>query len=476
MNSGSNNTETYTFGISGTHPVGLRITTDQGCQDTTTNTVTVDTIPIAIFIADQVCQGTATTVDASGSTVASGTIDQYEWDFDNDGSYEVNSGSNNTRTYTFGTSGTHTVGLRITTDQGCQDTTTNTVTVDASPVVFYVTGGSSYCTGDLGVQVGLSNSETGIEYQLKIDGSNIGNPVEGTGSPLTWPDRTEGIYKVVATNPLTECSVLMNDSIVVTENYLPKLSFEYEHVNCFGESDGFIVLTVSEGSPPYTYSWIGPDDFSSSYEDISNLSPGTYNIIVTDSKSCSSGNQEIIINEPSQLTIVIDTVTGLSTLGGSDGEIYVSIIGGIPPYTVNWTGPGQFLSNSEDISGLKMGSYSITVSDSNLCSVSISDIIITMQGYEADVFIPEGFSPNGDGFNDFFVIIGIENYPDNELIVFNRSGVEIYRKKNYLNDWDGKPTNRSLIGKQLPVGTYFYILHLGESRLTKKGYLYLNSD
>jgi gliding motility-associated-like protein len=94
-------------------------------------------------------------------------------------------------------------------------------------------------------------------------------------------------------------------------------------------------------------------------------------------------------------------------------------------------------------------------------------------------FIPEAFSPNDDGVNDFFEIIGIENYPNNELIVVNRWGNKVYETKGYKNNWDG--TNQfglSFADKELPVGTYFYILDLGpevsEDERYKKGYVYIS--
>ncbi|MFK8103112.1 MAG: gliding motility-associated C-terminal domain-containing protein, partial [Saprospiraceae bacterium] len=68
-----------------------------------------------------------------------------------------------------------------------------------------------------------------------------------------------------------------------------------------------------------------------------------------------------------------------------------------------------------------------------------------------------GFSPNGDGVNDFFFIEGIEDFPNNELSIFNRWGNEVYFKEGYLNDWDG-----TWEGKLLPDGTYFYVLEDGE--------------
>ncbi|HFC00685.1 MAG TPA: gliding motility-associated C-terminal domain-containing protein, partial [Phaeodactylibacter sp.] len=68
------------------------------------------------------------------------------------------------------------------------------------------------------------------------------------------------------------------------------------------------------------------------------------------------------------------------------------------------------------------------------------------------LIIYTGFSPNGDRVNDFFHIEGVENYPDNELNIFNRWGNEVYYAEGYLNNWDG-----TWNGKDLPDGTYFYV-------------------
>lgn len=84
--------------------------------------------------------------------------------------------------------------------------------------------------------------------------------------------------------------------------------------------------------------------------------------------------------------------------------------------------------------------------------------------------IYNGFSPNDDGKNDTFTIDGLENYPDNELIIYNRWGSQVFRKKNYDNTWDG-----TWEGSQLPDGTYYYILCLPDGSGTKieSGYLEL---
>jgi|GEM_PF-866290 len=93
----------------------------------------------------------------------------------------------------------------------------------------------------------------------------------------------------------------------------------------------------------------------------------------------------------------------------------------------------------------------------------------------ADLFIPEGFSPNGDGVNDLYVIRGLENYPANTLTIFNRWGNKVFEAKPYDNTWDGTNKFGLHIGsEQLPTGTYFYLLDLGDGSEVVKGYIYLN--
>jgi gliding motility-associated-like protein len=115
------------------------------------------------------------------------------------------------------------------------------------------------------------------------------------------------------------------------------------------------------------------------------------------------------------------------------------------------------------------------VTDAHGCQDSIEMIMITVEEDSPGVFIPEGFSPNGDGYNDRFEILGIEAYPENELVIFNKQGVVIYHHRNYQNDWDGTPEEGGVIGGTLPEGTYYYIFTYGESRV-KKGYIYLNKE
>ncbi|MTE27258.1 DUF7507 domain-containing protein, partial [Winogradskyella ouciana] len=86
------------------------------------------------------------------------------------------------------------------------------------------------------------------------------------------------------------------------------------------------------------------------------------------------------------------------------------------------------------------------------------------------------FSPNGDGVNETFVIDCLERFPNNKLEVYNRWGNIVYTKNGYLNDWDGTSNGRAVINQsdKLPVGTYYYVLDLGDGSEPRVGWLYIN--
>ena len=94
---------------------------------------------------------------------------------------------------------------------------------------------------------------------------------------------------------------------------------------------------------------------------------------------------------------------------------------------------------------------------------------------QSGLSMPNAFSPNGDNINDMFVIPGIGSYPNNKFSVFNRWGIIVFEQNNYTNSWDGKSTVLGGIGGDaLPVGTYFYVLDLGNGNNPMSGFIYLN--
>ncbi|WP_108808387.1 gliding motility-associated C-terminal domain-containing protein [Aquimarina spinulae] len=134
-----------------------------------------------------------------------------------------------------------------------------------------------------------------------------------------------------------------------------------------------------------------------------------------------------------------------------------------------WVSLGNFAA-SGDLNSGEITSELMIPDNYVVLTFGSSDIIL-----DGDLEIFTAVSPNGDGVNDTFIIQGIEQFSNNELTIFNRWGVEVYRKKGYDNSWGGYSEGRATIAKdeQLPVGTYYYILKI-EGQKDRAGYLYIN--
>ncbi|WP_299770172.1 gliding motility-associated C-terminal domain-containing protein [uncultured Dokdonia sp.] len=104
------------------------------------------------------------------------------------------------------------------------------------------------------------------------------------------------------------------------------------------------------------------------------------------------------------------------------------------------------------------------------------DPTIIILDVSQDLEIFNEISPNGDGVNDTFVIEGLQNFPNNVLRIYNRWGNEVFQVANYQNDFDGTSNGRATVdrNKKLPIGTYYYILDLGDGSEGRAGWLYIN--
>jgi len=345
---------------------------------------------------------------------------------------------------------------------------------DGTPRSFDVSG-DGYCQGDTGGTVLLSGSEPGINYTLILNDTARSDTLFGTGDPLIWsPVAAPGTYKVEAENPGNDSVLMMNDSAIVEVHALPQISGIITHIRCFEHDDGSIDLTVSAPAP-HTFAWTGPGGFVSDVQDPSDLAPGAYTVTVTDSNSCEQTSTSYTIMEPELLVATIDFISSLSSYEAEDGSVQLSIAGGTLPYSVLWTGTDDYHSSMQNPDSMSVGYYRVMVTDNNLCKDSIEDVKIVVGEDPDALFIPESFSPNGDGYNDRFVILGIEQYPDNELMVFNRQGNTLFYRANYQNDWDGTPEEGRIRGGELPEGTYYYIFRYGQNGI-RKGYVYINRE
>ena len=112
----------------------------------------------------------------------------------------------------------------------------------------------------------------------------------------------------------------------------------------------------------------------------------------------------------------------------------------------------------------------------NLFNGCLPDLISEVVTFgKVDLFIPNAFSPDGDGINDTWEIPGIENAVGYKLIIFNRWGIKVYETNNYKNDWAGTSQTDSFISKDnmLPEGTYFYSIIWGDKTESTRGFIYI---
>ncbi|MFM7154265.1 MAG: WD40/YVTN/BNR-like repeat-containing protein, partial [Bacteroidota bacterium] len=127
------------------------------------------------------------------------------------------------------------------------------------PTAFTVTGGGAYCSGGAGVPVGLSGSQTGVNYQLRLNGVNTGAPVSGTGAAISFGNQTAaGTYTVTGTNTTNSCTASMTGSVTVTVNSAPSVSVTVSETSGAANNDGIIcagasaTITATGGG---TYLW-----------------------------------------------------------------------------------------------------------------------------------------------------------------------------------------------------------------------------
>ena len=143
---------------------------------------------------------------------------------------------------------------------------------------------------------------------------------------------------------------------------------------CIGVNSASLTSIASGGTPGYTYAWddnlVAPQLTAVA----SHLLAGVYTITVTDSRGCIASDTKDIDSTTEAMSATIDTLTllNVSCFGGNDGVVDVLADSGHAPYSYQWTGPNGFYSTSSGISSLYAETYSVTVTDTNNCSVNTS--------------------------------------------------------------------------------------------------------
>ncbi len=236
----------------------------------------------------------------------------------------------------------------------------------------------------------------------------------------------------------------------------PVITLFGDSITCLGDT---VVLGSSFSSQGYA--WSSGD--TAQYITVTN--PGFYAVAVTSSIGCTSVSDTLFFgfNPPPFSTLFSPTqVNGfnVSAPGAADGSIDLSLQGGVPPFTYAWSNG----ATDEDLAGLNAGPYVVTITDAGGCvtrdSIYVSDPVNTSIGSISagsefkGLKIPNGFTPNGDGFNDTWKINDLSPALErNEVLVFDVRGTLVYHMQNYRAQWDG----RDLDGNVLDEGDYFWV-------------------
>ncbi|MBS1772097.1 MAG: gliding motility-associated C-terminal domain-containing protein [Bacteroidetes bacterium] len=223
----------------------------------------------------------------------------------------------------------------------------------------------------------LTASHTGNDVSCYNGNNGWGKVIVAGGSPgytYTWnttPAQTSdtakgltaGIYIVTATDS-HGCTI--KDTTIITQPAQLAVTATKHNLNCFNDSTGSINVSTTGGTIPYHYSWnTSPVKTSTT---INTLTAGIYILTVVDEKGCTVLDTSII-TQPALLTASISHADVLC-FDGNDGQVSVLVNGGTTPYTYSWnTTPA---SSGATVTGLKIGTYTVLINDSNGCTVTDS--------------------------------------------------------------------------------------------------------
>jgi len=376
----------------------LTVTDNNNCTTTAQVTLTPSSdLDASVSISNESCpdesDGTATANPIGGVAPYS-----YQW-----------SSGQTTQTITALVPGSYTV--TITDGQGCSATASGTVD-PAAPFT-------------------ISISSTDVTICDGSNGTATANIVEGEG-PFTYQwsngDTTqaitglsEGVYSVTATDA-NDCTATA--SVII--NAPPDISVNItttESTVCEGENTGSAIAVVSGGTPPFSYLW----NTGATTAEITGLGPGTYTVTVTDDAQCQAVNS-VTIEQAPQLFL---TVSGQETVCEPEGTGFATATpsGGTPPYTYEWSNG----ATTATVSDLPSGTYFVTVTDNQGCTV-IESITI-------------------DVVDDFILDIGIQ-----DVLCFGDSTGSILAEgwggtPPYTYEWSNGVTGTPMI-ENLPAGNY----------------------
>ena len=420
-------TSSINLSVSQNQTVTVSITDGVGCTQTLSRNLVALALPKAEISSSSttICAGGKLSLSASPVSGA-----QYQWLRNNSSVLGPGSAS----TYEATQAGSYTVQVNV---AGCTNTSAPLVLQQSSSNTAFKLNLSptrdTICPGD-SVQIIASG---GLRYTWSTGSSSsaiVVKPVQSSTYAVTIADAGN-------------CTSILRQtiSLVAAPQARPRLS----DLNC-----GFTLLAAGTGGRvPYRYRWSTGSTSSS----VTVTKGGNYELLLVDARQCSA-KASIVVDSFSFLTAA--PLLQDPNCGAVDGSITLQLDPKREPYQIEWS-PSEEGQGDNPRTQLDAGTYQALILDKQGCMDTIEVTLNKQEDCDKDFLIYRSFSPNRDGVNESFVIRAKrtggcpsgdlnECYPNNELIIFNRWGEAVYRKKGYTADWDADG---------YPGGVYFFLFY-----------------
>ncbi|ABQ07059.1 PKD domain containing protein [Flavobacterium johnsoniae UW101] len=325
----------------------VTVTDANNCQTTATVTITEPAVALSATAGLQnniLCRGTAT---GSATVTAAGGTPGYTYSWSPSGGTAA--------TATGLTAGTYTV--TVTDANACQTTQSFTITEPAASLTATPLAQTNIaCRGGAtgSATVTAAGGTGGYTYSWAPSG----------GTAATATGLSAGTYTVTVTDA-NNCQVTQSFTITQPAAVLSAAFGSQNNVSCNGGANGTATVTVTGGTPGYTYSWAPSGGTNAT---ATGLSAGTYTVTVTDANACQT-TQSFTITQPAALVASVGSQNNVSCNGGTNGSATVAVTGGTGARTYSWSPTGGTAATA---SGLAVGTYTVTVTDANNCQATQS--------------------------------------------------------------------------------------------------------
>jgi len=215
-------------------------------------------------------------------------------------------------------------------------------------------------------------------------------------------------------------------------------------VKCNGDCNGTLDATITANIPYEAF--LDGEKISLPYD---KLCGGEHVLKIVD-RLDSTAQMTITVVEPDELTVEEDEVN-CSNDGKDDGSVSVKVSGGTGEYFFDWGSASG--DDSSELTDLPKGKYSVIVKDENDCEVVSEDLVVgncdKSQCYKGSAII----TPNGDDFNEFFLVKCADDFVSSTLNVYDRLGNVVYTQSNYDGTWNGLDKD----GNELIENSYMWV-------------------